>query len=228
MKYTFQTTLSIAAISAALVIPALAQSDMQPQQDPQAAAQPSTQPLRGEHEAMKMVPAQVALKAPLNAAKDKPGAQFQTVLAKKVTLQNGAELPAGTVLLGMVADDDMNVTGDTKLVLRFTDAVMKNGETIPIRATIVGAYQPEQFDSEGNTVAPGREMPNNWTDQTLGVDEVGVIGAIDLHSKIASKNSGVFVSTKDHDVKLPAGSELALAIAPRTPEQASVQPPPQH
>jgi hypothetical protein len=36
---------------------------------------------------------------------------------------------------------------------------------------------------------------------------------VDLHSRISSINSGVFVSTKKNDVRLAAGSEIALAIA---------------
>jgi hypothetical protein len=39
------------------------------------------------------------------------------------------------------------------------------------------------------------------------------MSGVDLHSRIASKNSGVFVSPKDKNVKLASGSELALALA---------------
>ena len=224
MKLAFNTTLLLAAISMALTIPMLAQtSTTQPQQDSQA----SPQPPRGEHEAMRMVPAQVALKVSLDAAKNKTGYQFQTTLAKKITLSNGIELPEGAKLIGIVTDDDMNVTGDSKLVLRFTDAVLKNGETIPIRATIVGAYWPQVTDDYDNPVVPGREMPNVWKPEILAVDQLEVIPGIDLHSKIASQNSGVFVSTKGRDVKLAAGSELAIAVAPRNAVQAAAQPAPQ-
>jgi hypothetical protein len=38
---------------------------------------------------------------------------------------------------------------------------------------------------------------------------------VDLHSSIAGNNSDVYVSTRKDDVKLSAGSELALA-SPRT------------
>lgn len=49
----------------------------------------------------------------------------------------------------------------------------------------------------------------------LQIDEIGALSGVDLHSRIASKNSGVFVSTKKDDMKLSAGSEFALAIAVR-------------
>ena len=46
------------------------------------------------------------------------------------------------------------------------------------------------------------------------------MSGVDLHSKIADSNSGVFVSTKKDDVKLPRGYGIALAIAPRTGDRA--------
>ena len=39
------------------------------------------------------------------------------------------------------------------------------------------------------------------------------MSGVDLHSKIASMNSGVLVSTKKDDVKLKEGTEFGLAIA---------------
>ena len=41
-----------------------------------------------------------------------------------------------------------------------------------------------------------------------------MVSGVDLHSKISSQNSGVFVSMKKNDVKLKAGSEIQFAIAP--------------
>ena len=195
-------TLSIAA---ALGLPALAQT--------------TTAPLPGTHEAMRMVPAQVALASDLDAGKVAPGYQFRAIVSSNVRLESGAELPHGTLLLGTVSTDDMNLDGNSKLAVRFTQAVLKNGTTIPIKATIVGAYKP--MDVTDVTPAPGKQVPNNWNDGTLKVDEIGVSKDVDLHSSIASQNSGVFVGTNNHAVKLPAGSEFALAIAQQTPRQVA-------
>jgi hypothetical protein len=199
------TTLSIAAVSFALALPIPAQS--------------TTAPLPGTNQAMRMVPAQVALENALDATKAAPGFQFRAIVSTKVRLDSGAELPRGTALLGTVSTDDMNANGTSKLALRFTQAVLKDGTTIPIKATIVGAYRP---NTEGNSevgTAPGTQVPNNWNDGTLKVDQIGVAKDVDLHSSIASQNSGVFVAAGNHVVKLPAGSELALAIAQQTPRQ---------
>jgi hypothetical protein len=66
-----------------------------------------------------------------------------------------------------------------------------------------------------NSYDESQQIPNSWNDGTLQVDQIGAVKDIDLHSRISSHNSGVFVSTKKHDVKIPAGSEIALAIAAR-------------
>jgi hypothetical protein len=151
-----------------------------------------------------MVPVNAALSHDLDAQKDRPGSQFEAKLSQKVRLSDGTELPSGAVLIGKVVEDDMQQQGTSKLALRFDQARLKDGKVIPIRATIVGIFRPSA-DSE---------PPSNWTTGTLQVDQLGVMPGVDLHSKTASEDSGVFVSTKKDDVKLDRGSMIQLAIAP--------------
>jgi hypothetical protein len=155
-------------------------------------------------EAEIMVPAQAALSRDLVANKDQVGETFRATLSDTVHLKNGPELPRGTGLVGKVVEDDMSMKGTSKLALRFTNADLKDGKTIPIRATIVSVYRPS-----------ANQNTHYWTDQTLQVDQIGVLKGVDLHSRISRANSGVFVSTTDDHIKLAAGSELALAIAER-------------
>jgi hypothetical protein len=160
---------------------------------------------------MKMVPAKAMLSRTLDADKDHPNTTIEANLRNKVTLSNGTVLPSNTTLIGKITNDDMQETGTSKLALRFTQARLKDGKIVPIKATIVDIVTPNSYYGAGGM---GDNMPNSWTDGTLAVDQVGVLSGVDLHSKIASQNSGVFVSAKKHDVKLPSGSELQLAIAP--------------
>lgn len=189
--------------------------------DPQSgqSSQNASQPVQGSNEAAQMVPARAALLHTLDAKKDQPGSAFQAKLAKAVRLQDGTMLPAGTTLIGTVATDDMQVNGMSKLALRFTAARLKDGKTIPIRATIVGLFAPKDESGSGYPITPGEQYPNTWTPKSLQVDQLGVASGVDLHSKIASNNSGVFVSRTRDDVKLNGGSEVALAIA-ASPAQA--------
>lgn len=220
MKLLRLTPLTLTVLSLSLAMPALAQSQAQSDN-----YQDQVQPLHGEHEAMRMVPAQAALKTKLDAAKLSPGSTFEAVLSRKIQLQNGPTLPEGTVLLGSVATDDMNINGTSKLALRFTQANLKNGQQLPIKATIVNIYQPDDTSDQGYPVQPGDQVPNNWNDGTLAVDQIDVVSGVDLHSRIASMNSGVLVSTRKSDVKLREGSEFALAIAARPADQATAEPP---
>jgi hypothetical protein len=208
--------LSIAALSFAMMLPSAgAQSGAQSGDMSNGSAQNSgsmSQP-RGHREAMRMVPARAILDRSLDADKVKDGYEFNAKLAKKVQLDNGPELPEGTVLVGKVVKDDMNETGAAKLALRFSEARLKDGQVVPIKATIVGVFKDNGTDPNGFPVTPGDEVPNSWNDGTLQVDQISVMSGVDLHSKIASKNSGVFVSPTKHNMTIPADSELALAIA---------------
>lgn len=200
-----RSTLSIAALSLAVLLPAATLPGF-------AQSMQHCGP-HGMREAMKMVPARAALDRTLVADQVKPGDEFRAKLAKNVQLDNGPELPKGTILVGRVSTDDMNETGTSKLALRFTEAMLKDGQKVPIKATIVGVAGPETTNSEDYPVAAGSQVPNSWTDGTLAVDQINAIRGFDLHSKIASKNSGVFVSTKKDNIKIDSGSELELAIA---------------
>jgi len=188
--------LSVATLSLAMCIPALGQGSAQ----------------SGQHEADRMVPARASLTHALDSKDVKSGYQFRATLNDNVHLNDGVELHHGDVLLGRVTADDMNVPGKAHLAVRFNQAVLKDGQTIPIKATIVSVYSPGELPySYGSP----EQIPNSWNDGTLRVDQLGVVKDVDLHSRISSHNSGVFVSTKKDDVKLPAGSEIALAIAAR-------------
>ncbi len=170
----------------------------------------ATQPLGGQREAMRMVPAQAELVQTLDSKKTPPGYKFEARLASTVHLDNGVELPRGTMLEGTVATDDMQVNGMSKLALRFTKATTKSGEVVPIKATIVGIDRAEEMDAESD------QATNDWTDKTLAVDQEGVLPGVDLHSRISSRNSGVLVSTDKDKMTLHSGSEIELAIAARS------------
>ncbi len=201
-------TLSLAALS--LSVLALANSPQTFAQSPDVAQPPH------------MVPARAALNASIAANKVKPGDEFRATLAEKVQLQNGPRLPAGTILIGQVSTDDTNQAGASKLALRFTSAKLKDGQTVPIKATIVGVL-PTGFSNEDSyRLNPNSQVPATWNDGTLVVDQIDAMNGVDLHSRIASQNSGVFVSTKDN-IKLANGGELELAIAQQQPSTSQAR-----
>lgn len=155
-----------------------------------------------------MVPARADLTKSLNESKVRVGQQFKAKLSKKVNLKNGPVLPRGTELVGKVVKVQANRNGrpDT-LTLRFTEAQLKNGKTVPIKATIVGLYSAQ------NQFYGMSHMPNYWTPQTLQVDQINALNHVDLHSRIAASDSGVLQSKKN--IRFAPGTEFALAIAKR-------------
>jgi hypothetical protein len=171
--------------------------------------------LAGQQEAMRMVPANTALLQTIDANKIATGSVVKIKLADKVQLQNGPELRRGTILVGTISKANGEPTG-SKIAVRFTEADLKDGQMIPIKATIVGVASPKDFGFDGYPIRPGDQALNDWTAKTLKVDQTGASSHVDMHSDIASDDSGVFFATGNRDVKIPAGSELELAIAPST------------
>ncbi|MGD0890794.1 MAG: hypothetical protein ABR923_04610 [Terracidiphilus sp.] len=202
MKREAAISLSIAVASFVLLYPAFAHTqNVQNTQDMTTA----TIPASAQQEVNVMVSAQARLLRALDARKIQQGHQFQAVLNDTVHLKNGPELPRGTTLVGTVATDQMQDHGTSKLALRFTDAELKSGKVIPIDATIMGVFAPSNSDSQSG--------PYPWDGHTLQVDQIDAASGADLHSTIASGDSGVFVSSSKDDVKLSAGSQITLAIA---------------
>jgi hypothetical protein len=209
---TIVLPLSIAALSFAIMLPASAQMGGQ-NGNMNSQNSGSSQQSHGMREAMRMVPARAFLVHDLSADKDQVGSEFQAKLTNKVQLHNGPELPAGTILVGKIANDDMNVSGTSKLALRFTEAKLKDGQTVPIKATIVGVTHGASYQPDGFSAGASSTVPNNWNDGTLAVDETDAFPGLELKSKIASKNSGVFVAKDKKNMTIGTNRELDLAIA---------------
>lgn len=162
-----------------------------------------------KREAARMVPAAADLKTTLDGRKLHSGEHFEAVLQQNVQLKNGPKLDHGTVLLGIVTMDRMS-PGNARLSVRFTQARLKDGQTIPVKATVVDIAEPPSGASMNLA-----DDSAAWNPHTLRVDEIGAIADVDMHSNIAGSNSAVFVSKKKDDVKLSAGSQIVVAIAER-------------
>ena len=138
-----------------------------------------------------------------------PGEQFKAVLSDTVHLKNGVELPRGTTLVGTIATEGASAGAKTELALRFTQADLKSGKTIPIEATIVGIAPP--VDNLGDSSSE-QMPPEAWDGTETQFDMIGVLSNVDLHSKIAGENSGVFMSATKSNIKLADRTQIALAI----------------
>ena len=154
--------------------------------------------------AMRMVPAQVVVTKTLDAKKAQAGQQFEVELSSKVKLQSGQELPKGSVLMGTIVTNDMNSKGNSKLSLRFTQARLKDGKTVPVQALITGAYSQDSLNARYGT--------SGWAPGQVNVEQNGTLGGLNLTSRVGDNESGTFETKKDN-VKLDRGSVLSLGIA---------------
>src|SRR5258707_15776188 len=124
-------TLALTAVISALSMPALAQSASGPgSQSVQASADSA-----GASEAAQMVSAIAILPHTLDADKDHLDSTFEAELDHKVTLSDGTVLPSHTVLSGKITRDDLQSAGQSEVAIRFDQAQLKNGKTVPIKAT---------------------------------------------------------------------------------------------
>jgi hypothetical protein len=216
MSFKLPTALAIAAVLVAFPSSGLAQTGNTQSGE---AAQDASISSGATQEAAKMVSATAVFTSEIDSRKMQPGAQFQAKLLKKVQLEGGPELPTGTVLAGQVVSDDTQSAGAAKLALRFTQADLKNGQAVPIKATIIHVYNVPDVEASQYGASPG---PESWDRQTTAIKQIDAVSGVDLHSNIASPNSGVFVSTRKDDIKLSQSTGVELVIAPQaTASQAS-------
>lgn len=164
-----------------------------------------------------MVPARVVLLNEVSTRKSHEGDQVRAELrSRDVVLKDGTKLPSGTVLVGKITENQTN-PGNVRLAMRFGKAELKDGQAVPVKATIVAIEPPgDEVDGIQQTPVPADDV---WNQNTLQVDELGAIGGADLHSSITGDNSGVIVSGRKDSIKIATGSQIDIAIGPRTKEQ---------
>ena len=159
-------------------------------------------------DAAEMVPARAYLQKTIDAESTYAGQQFRVRLGQNVQLKNGPDLPRGTVLVGRVTQDRRGADY-VMLALRFTQARLRTGKTVPIKAMMVSISQPHSMYI-GARRGPARDL---WNPHIYQVDQIGAAHGADMLSTITGKNSAIISSDKQNDVWINRGSLIDLAIA---------------
>jgi hypothetical protein len=154
--------------------------------------------------------------------------QGQTVAAKlnsNVKTTGSMELPKGTMLMGKVEQVQMSSNhGPSKISLVFDQARLSDGHTVPVKATLLGAYPANAGQYYADTSSNGSLVAGQPhfipADQKID-QEPGTLSHVSMHSSVESSASGVFMST-DRNVDLKKGTELQIAIAPATPSSGGM------
>jgi hypothetical protein len=152
--------------------------------------------------AVQLKPADAVLVQALDAKSAKPGQNVTARLTSSIETSDGVKLPSGTELLGRV--DTVKASeekGASTLSLTFNQARLKDGKTLPVKATLVG------FSPAGSSdVLPGSVAPDGAFDQ-----EPGAIGAVAMHSEVQQNVSGTLTDAH-HNIRLGQGTQLMIAV----------------
>ena len=148
----------------------------------------------------------------LDSQNAKPGQAVEVKLDGSVRTADGMDLPKGTELMGQVSRAQASESGGpSSISLVFTRAQLKDGKTIPVKVTVVGAY-PASDGYEATygyeDVAPAPKILNlkGKYDQ-----EAGILSNISMTSSVQGHNSATFMR-KDGNIKLAAGTILQVEI----------------
>lgn len=156
------------------------------------------------------------LDQPLDASSAHVGQRVEVRLDRGIKTADGTKLPGGTQVWGKVENVEASQNGGpSTMTLRFTQAELKNGQKIPLKVTVMGAFpasaNSSYLNSMGGDLPPAQRHINpkdRWT------QEPGLLHNIELKSAVRSHNSATFTD-KNGNVRLNRGSYLQLAIAPQ-------------
>lgn len=231
MKIRFFTPLSL-GVSAMLIATcgyAGAQTTPQDTQTTQQTRQTAEQPMTGNNQVAtpdqnatvppntKLVSVNATLEDGLNS---KDATQGQTVKAKltdSAKTENGMKLDKGTVLLGKVEQvQKSSNSGPSKISVTFDQAKLKDGRTVPVKATLLAAYPPSAgnyYPADNSTGMTISSQKGFISPDRKVVQQPGTLGNVAMHSAVRSNTSGTFTSP-DRNINLKSGTRLQIAVAP--------------
>lgn len=191
------------------------------------AAAQSTQPMQAESSQatqqaasnLQLVSAEAQLTHQLNSKDATQGETVKAKLTSDVKTAEGMKLDKGTMLIGKVEQVQRSTgSSPSRMSIVFDQAQLKDGKTIPVKATLLGAYPSSAGSYFADTGTNGSLMavqPHRVSSQ-VKVDQMpGTLSHVGMHSAVQSNVSGTFVS-KDRDIDLRKGTRLQVAISPLT------------
>lgn len=156
--------------------------------------------------------------AKLNHALDSSHVKLGQRVTARTTMAlhtpNGVTLPRRTRLIGKVTGIQKGQGKPTTMSLVFTQARLRNGHTIPIKATLLGV-KPPYFGADAAYQA-GRHFPDSSRRVAYDAQvtqEPGAIRHVTMHSSALSHNSATF-QRKHGNIDLRRGTQFRIAIAP--------------
>ncbi|MBX6360400.1 MAG: hypothetical protein IRZ03_10035 [Acidobacterium ailaaui] len=206
------------------------------------AQQPAPQQSASPAKTIQMAPARAVLDHGLDAKKLRQGDAVTAKLQQDVKIPDAPELPKNTVLMGHVDQvQPSEHKSDSLLQITFDKAQLKNGQQLPIKATVMQVAPPmnammmdQQADGapaapmaspamssapSGGTAPGGAQttapppMPSaSMPDQPQAQQQPQGIPGVELKSDIHEQDSATFTA-KGKNVHLPEGMQMQMAVA---------------
>jgi len=226
-----------AGVALTAVLSAAAGAQNQPASDG-SNTQPQSQP---QHQ-LQMVPVRATLDHTLDAKKAKQGDPVTAKLEKDVQIPDAQLLPRNTVLEGHIDQvEASDHKSDSMMVVTFDKAKLKDGQELPIKATVMAVSLPasmQQADA-GQPMSPGAgpmssgsmasgggakggtSSGSSSTAQPMNMPQPGSGSAqqaqpngvpdVTLKSSIHDHSSATFTS-KGRNVHVPDGTQMEVAL----------------
>lgn len=170
-----------------------------------------------------LVGANARLVNTVDTRKVSPGQAITAKLTTTVKEAGTVELPKGTVLVGRVDKVQPSTNGSqATLTVTFDQAKLSDGRTVPVKATLLGAYPEDAgnyFVETGNGGTLTGGLPTSIPADEKIDQEPGTLGNVEMRSAVQSNASGVFTS-KDRNINLKSGTQFQIAIAAEAPSAA--------
>lgn len=162
-----------------------------------------------------LVGATVQLDHALSTRSARQGQIVEAKLNGSVRAEDGVDLPRGTALVGHVDRVEASQNGGPSMLsLVFTKAELKDGRTVPVKVTVIGAYPSNETALAINGNQTMGAAPRHVSSQERVDQESGLLSHVSMHSAVQSHASARF-EKKDGDFTLKAGTFLQIGIAPR-------------
>lgn len=172
-------------------------------------AQPSSEPTQVSSSEPGRIPVgteiDVRLQTPLDSGTAEVEDRFETTTIVDVMQDGRVLIPAGSTVRGVVREVDRASRTDRTGELRLSfDEIVVRGETHPIRANAMQAFESEGLRGEAGRIGAGAGVG-----AVIGGILGGVRGAL---AGILVGAGGTIVATEGKDVKLPTGTVLRIRL----------------
>jgi hypothetical protein len=152
----------------------------------------------------------------LDASSAHRGQAIEARLAREAKTADGVDLPRGTQLVGEIDRVQASTNGGPSIVsLVFTEAELKDGRTIPVKVTVIGAYPADEAQLAVNGAQTMPPAPKHISYKERVDQEPGMLSHVSMHSAVQNSNSAIFRDNRGN-LKLRAGTFLQVGIAPKT------------